>query len=206
MSDHLRLPLFRASMAAGSFRAFHLTALLNNTLLLKPLVKFIEPWAASRTCEPLSFSLSTLPLIALYFPYLIIPHIQSLSILYTLLFTHLAHAHGLSLHTSQTPSSTLVMLFPDHGPPTALGLGGYPPTAGNIASRVIVFYLCSWVLFDLPCTVPLSIGLQFCVPPSSQPNLDPNQTTSATIADRRSHAIDLSASCCAILNWPLFCL
>jgi hypothetical protein len=40
--DHLPPPLFRASMAAGSFGSLHLPTLLNDTFLLKPLVKFIE--------------------------------------------------------------------------------------------------------------------------------------------------------------------
>ncbi|KAJ7231768.1 hypothetical protein C8J57DRAFT_1533427 [Mycena rebaudengoi] len=40
--EHLRPPLYRASMAAGSFGALYLPTLLNDTLLLKPIAKFVE--------------------------------------------------------------------------------------------------------------------------------------------------------------------
>ncbi|KAJ7268401.1 hypothetical protein C8J57DRAFT_1509586 [Mycena rebaudengoi] len=40
--EHLRPPFYRASMAVGSFGALYLPTLLNDTLLLKPVAKFVE--------------------------------------------------------------------------------------------------------------------------------------------------------------------
>ncbi|KAJ7252461.1 hypothetical protein C8J57DRAFT_1661306 [Mycena rebaudengoi] len=40
--EHLRPPLYQASMAAGSFGTLYLPTLLNDPLLLKHIAKFVE--------------------------------------------------------------------------------------------------------------------------------------------------------------------